>query len=213
VDGIHDLGGREGFGPVDVEPDEPAFHADWERRAFGVMVATFMLGVSNGGQFRHSIERMDALHYLSSRYYEHWITGLATRLVETGMVDEAELERRAGGPFPLSRPVLAPAADRGADTDRPRFATGDRVRVVARSHRGHTRLPHYVRGRAGTVMRVDRQYPVPDVEAHTPDGRARREAVYCVRFGGAELWGDDGAEPGATVCVDLWESYLEGAPT
>ena len=210
MDGIHDLGGREGFGPVDVEPDEPVFHAEWERRAFGMLLATFMLGVSNGGQFRHSIERMDALHYLSSRYYEHWITGLATRLVETGMVDADELQNRAGGPFPLSRPVLAPPVpDPGADVDQPRFATGDRVRVVSRSHRGHTRLPHYVQGRAGVVARVDGSFPVPDVEAHTPDGRARREPVYCVRFDTADLWGDGGTEPNAAVCVDLWESYLE----
>lgn len=211
MDGIHDLGGREGFGPVAVEPDEPVFHFEWERRAWGVSMATFVLGLHNGGQFRHSIERMDPVHYLTSRYYEHWITGVATRLVETGMVDHDELDRRVGGPFPLSNPVVAlPVTERGADVEAPRFAVGDPVRVRAVSRRGHTRAPQYVRGRAGTVVRIDGSHRVPDVEAHSPDGRAHREPVYCVRFEAAELWGDDDAGAGASVYVDLWESYLEG---
>ena len=212
MDGIHDLGGREGFGPVAVEPDEPVFHFPWERRAWGVSLATFVLGLHNGGQFRHSIERMDPVHYLTSRYYEHWITGITTRLVEIGMVDHDELERRAGGPFPVSNPMLVPPlVGRGADVDEPRFAIGDRVRVQAASHRGHTRAPQYVRGHVGTVVRIDGSRNVPDVEAHTPDGRARREPVYCVKFDAAELWGDDDGSANASVFVDLWESYLEGA--
>lgn len=207
MDRIHDLGGMEGFGPIAPEPDEPVFHFDWERRALGATFAGFALGLSNGGQFRHSIERMDPAHYLTSRYYEHWLTGVATRMVETGMVDAAELERRAGGAFPLSRPVAAPAAETGADVAEARFGVGATVRVVDRHTRGHTRCPGYVKGRAGVVARVDRPYPLPDVEAHSADGRAHREPVYCVRFETTELWGDD-AEPGA-VFVDLWESYLE----
>lgn len=207
MDGIHDLGGREGFGPVDVEPDEPGFHADWERRAWGVTTATFVLGLSNGGQFRHSIERMDPLHYLSSRYYEHWVTGVATRMVETGMADAAELERTAGGPFPLSRPVAATIHTKQAG-EHAGFAVGDVVRVNPQSHRGHTRAPQYVRGRTGTVVRVDGATQLPDIEAHSADGRAPSEPVYCVRFDAAELWGDS-AEPNAPVYIDLWQSYLE----
>ncbi len=107
VDGIHDLGGLEGFGPVVVERDEPVFHQDWERRVFRVNVAV-SLGVGpSGGAFRHSIERMDPAHYLTSSYYEHWLTGVSTLLVEAGLTSRAELDHRAGGTFPLSR------ADRG----------------------------------------------------------------------------------------------------
>jgi nitrile hydratase subunit beta len=205
MDGIHDLGGMEGFGPVEPEPDEPVFHADWERRAFGLTFATFAMGLSNGGQFRHSIERMDAVHYLTSRYYEHWITAVATRAVETGLVDRDDLEARAGGPFPLSRPVVAPVAvdprGDGAIVP-PRFTAGDRVRVRPIDTRGHTRCPRYVRGQVGTVVRVDITAAVPDIEAHTVDGRAHAEATYSVRF---EL-GDN-----ACVHVDLWDAYLEAA--
>src|ERR1700680_3672815 len=97
----------DGFGPVRIEPDEPLFRHEWERRALGVGMSAFVMGLSNGGEFRHSIERMDPGHYLGSPYYEHWITGIATRLVETGRVGPGELERLAGGPFPLSGPVRA----------------------------------------------------------------------------------------------------------
>jgi nitrile hydratase subunit beta len=206
MDGIHDLGGMDGFGPVAVEPSEPVFHATWERRALGVTMAAFALGVANGGEFRHSIERMAPAHYLASPYYEHWITGIATRLVETGHVPHADLERLVGGRFPLSGPVLAGAiTDPGDDVTEPRFGVGSTVRVRDRSPRGHTRCPRYVRGRTGTVVRLDGCWSVPDVEAHSP--LRRREPTYSVRFEAAELWGEE--QPGAAVHVDLWECYLE----
>ena len=208
MDGIHDLGGMEGFGPVRIEPDEPVFRDDWERRALGVGMSAFAMGLSNGGEFRHSIERMDPGHYLGSPYYEHWITGIATRLVETGRVAPGELEQRAGGPFPLSGPVLADRiVDVGDDVLRARFEIGDRVRVRDWHPHGHTRCPRYVRGKTGMVVRLDGSWSVPDVEAHS--GRRRHEPTYSVRFEVAELWGD--GQSGAAIHVDLWESYLEGA--
>jgi nitrile hydratase beta subunit len=206
VDGIHDLGGMQGFGPIEVEADEPVFHTDWERRALGCTFTGFVLGAANGGQFRHSIERMDPAHYLGSSYYEHWLTGTATRLVETGRLTVDELEERAGGRFPLSRPAIAaPEDDRSGTVAEPSFEVGRRVRVHDRHPFGHTRCPGYVRGKTGTVVRFDGVYSVPDVEAHS-DAR-RTEPTYCVRFDPVELWGDE--QGGDTVHVDLWESYLE----
>ena len=208
MDGIHDLGGMEGFGTVVAEPDEPVFHHPWERRALGLTMQTFVMGLNNGGEFRHSIERMAATHYLTSRYYEHWLTGVATRLVETGRAELRDLEDGAGGPFPLAGPVVAePVEDPGRDVLEPRFAVGSRVRVRDRRPRGHTRCPRYVRGRTGTVVRLDGSWSVPDVEAHSAGRRV--EPVYCVRFEAAELWGD--AQLGVTIHVDLWESYLAAA--
>jgi nitrile hydratase subunit beta len=207
MDGIHDLGGLAGFGPVEVEPDEPVFHAPWERAVVGLLVAVGSAGLHNGGRFRHSIERMDPAHYLSSSYYEHWLTGLATTVVERGVTDADDLEGRAGGRFPLSR------ADRGTGheldvtaSSTPRFAVGDAVRVRAWHPHGHTRAPRYVQGRRGVVVRVDGAFSVPDVEAHRDD--AVVNPTYSVRFEAAELWGE-GAEAGAAVHVDLWECYLE----
>ena len=104
MDGIHDLGGLEGFGPVEIEPDEPVFHEDWERRTFRISRAAGHGLRYSGGAFRHSIERMDPGHYLTSSYYEHWLTGISTLIVEAGLVTAEELDRRAGGRFPLSLP-------------------------------------------------------------------------------------------------------------
>ena len=202
MDGVHDLGGREGFGPVVAEPDEPVFHADWERRAWGLTMSTFVAGLSNGGQFRHAIERMDGVHYLSSPYYEHWITGVATRAVEDGVVGREELEEGAGGHFPVGRPTAETTAAPSASTV---FAVGDRVRVRDVRTLGHTRCPAYVRRRVGRVVRVDPPSSLPDLEAHSDERRL--ESVYSVRFEATELWG----EGDSAVHVDLWQSYLERA--
>jgi nitrile hydratase len=206
VDGIHDLGGMQGLGPVAHCPAEPVFGHRWQAVARALSGLIGRAVDASGGEFRHSIERMDPGHYLTSSYYEHWLTGAATLAVEHGLVTRAELEQRAGGQFPLSGPVLAaPVADPGPDVDEPRFAIGDRVRVRRWHPVGHTRCPRYVRGKVGTVVRIDGSFSVPDVEAH---GAARRhEPVYSVRFGAADVWGDD--QPGVTVNVDLWDSYLE----
>src|ERR1022692_204392 len=114
MDGIHDLGGMQGLGPVAHSPAEPVFHERWEAVARALMEAVAGAIDATGGEFRHSIERMDPGHYLTSGYYEHWLTAAATLAVEHGLVTRSELEARAGGRFPLSGPVLAPpVADPG----------------------------------------------------------------------------------------------------
>ena len=206
VDGIHDLGGMQGFGAVDHSPAEPVFRHRWEAVARALLAVVAGAAGASGGEFRHSIERMEPGHYLTSSYYEHWLTAAATLAVEHELVTRSDLEARAGGRFPLSGPALAPPiADAGPDVGRPRFAVGDRVRVREWHRPGHTRCPRYVRGKAGTVVRVDGTHSVPDIEAH---GTARRrEPTYSIRFEAAELWGD--GQRGAWVHVDLWDSYLE----
>jgi nitrile hydratase subunit beta len=207
VDGIHDLGGVEGFGPVEIEPDEPAFHEEWERRVFRLNIATIVALRPPGGAFRHGIERMDPAHYLNSSYYEHWLTGLSTLIVEAGLVSADELERRAGGRFPLSRPDRGtPSAQPEPDRTEPRFAVGDHVRVREWHPLGHTRAPRYVQGKRGTIVRSDGPVSVPDIEAH--GGGQVLDPTYSVRFTARELWGEGGAEH-EVVHVDLWERYLE----
>ena len=206
MDGIHDLGGRQGFGAVTHSPAEPAFHHHWEAVVRALLVVVAGAVEASGGEFRHSIERMEPGHYLTSSYYEHWLTAAATLAVEHGLVTHTELEARAGGRFPLSGPLLAPpVADGGADVGEPRFRAGDRVRVREWHSPGHTRCPGYVRGKAGTVVRVDGTHSVPDIEAHST-GR-RYEPTYSVRFDATDLWRD--GQYGVCVHVDLWDSYLE----
>src|ERR1700760_3848481 len=94
MNGVHDLGGMHGFGPIDPEANEPVFHNDWERRVFGVMIATFGGGHYNVDQFRHAIERMGSVEYLSHSYYEHWLSSLETLLTEGGAITKDELATR-----------------------------------------------------------------------------------------------------------------------
>ena len=207
MDGIYDLGGVAGFGAIEVESNEPTFHEDWEALAFRINVAAIgQLRVYNTDEYRHAIERMEPTHYLKARYYERVLTGAATLLVEKGLLDRADLERRAAGRFPLALPVRPNAEDGRPAPERPRFRRGARVRVRNDHRPGHTRVPRYVRGHAGVVLHVVPPFPYPDASAH---GLPRRkEATYHVAFQAADLWGED-AEPCAPVIVDLWESYLE----
>ena len=84
MDGIHDLGGRQGFGPV--VRDETVFHEDWERRVF----ALALIGrTANADAFRHSIERLDPVTYLTAGYYGRWLGGLERLVREMGDLPRA----------------------------------------------------------------------------------------------------------------------------
>src|SRR5260370_22772063 len=93
MNGAHDLGGMDGFGPINAEPEalEPVFHADWEKRVFGLVRALGPLGRWNGDMSRHARERQHPVDYLRHTYYENWLAGLEKLLVETDLVTAAEL--------------------------------------------------------------------------------------------------------------------------
>lgn len=208
MDGVHDLGGMNGFGRVEYEQNEPVFHAPWQATAFAInMVSIGALRAYNADQYRHSVERMTPAHYFRASYYERMLTGAATLLVEAGTIDLDDLERRAGGAFPLAQPN---ADDPMADlTPAPeaRFKVGDQVRVLDIHPHGHTRAPRFCRGRSGTVIRVAPKFTFPDTSAH---GRAhRKEHTYHVEFAASELWNEPDYGDRDTVVVDLWDSYLE----
>lgn len=209
MDGIHDLGGMQGFGPVVREENEPVFHEDWQRIAFGLMILPqAAIRANNADEYRHSVERMLPAHYLQSHYYERVLTGATTLLVEKGLVSLEELEARAGGVFPLSSPVSEdPLVDLPAQLEA-RFAVGDSVRVLNIHPSGHIRAPGFCRGKLGTVIHVAPTFSFPDTSAH--GGERRKEHTYHVEFESQTLWEDDGVE-GDTVIVDLWDSYLESA--
>jgi nitrile hydratase len=205
VDGIHDLGGMSGFGPVEIEKNEPVFHQPWEALGYALgALGGNVLRAFNIDEGRHAIERIEPRRYLASSYYERIITGVATLFVEKGILTHEELERRAGGAFPLARPVAPGAGDVPATPTR--FAVGDTVAVRDIHPAGHTRVPRYVRGKRGIVVHVAPPFTFPDAHAH---GRPKRkEPTYHVRFAARDLW-TDAAEENATVVVDLWQSYLE----
>jgi nitrile hydratase beta subunit len=204
MDGVHDLGGKQGFGPVRYTHDATAFHERWEVRVNSLYANAVRRGVFNMDEYRHAIERMDPRHYLTASYYERSLTSLATLCVEKGLFTREELERRAQGAFPLAMPS-APGC--GNVAGRQRFAVGDRVRVRDASVPGHMRMPGYVRGKSGVVVGVSPAYPFPDAHAHGV--RAEDEPTYDVRFRSEELW--PGSSDAALVHVGLFESYLEPA--
>ena len=88
---IHDVGGMQGFGPVEQEADEPPFHADWEAHVFALNRALIGRGVYNLDEFRDAIERMPPQQYLASSYYEKWFYAVTTLLVEKGVLSAREV--------------------------------------------------------------------------------------------------------------------------
>jgi nitrile hydratase subunit beta len=220
MNGPQDLGGQAGFGPVAREPDEPVFHAEWERRAMAVQIAASSMGHWPLDETRHARESLHPAEYYASSYYAIWTKALERLLLRHGFVTEAELTAgRALGPGTVPRRVLkaadvAAAIARGTPFGRdpqgraPAFAAGDRVRTRNMHPRGHTRLPRYARGKLGTVETVQGFHVFPDTNAHG-HGEAP-QWLYTVVFSASELWGADG-DPGGSVSIDAWESYLEPA--
>lgn len=204
MDGIHDLGGKQGYGPVRYALDATAFHAPWEVRANSLYAFAVRAGLFNMDEYRHAIERMDPRHYLTASYYERSLTAMLTLCVEKGVVSRDELERRANGTVPLAQPS---APGRGNAAGRERFQPGDRVRVKLDFVPGHIRLPGYIRGKVGTVVGESPAYPFPDAHAHGIP--AEDEPTYDVRFRAEDLW-PNGCDP-ALVHVGVFQSYLERA--
>ncbi len=224
MDGIHDLGGMHGFGPIEVEENEPVFHAPWEGRVVGLFIPLLLQGYFNLDAFRHGIETMDPSRYLTASYFERWLASIEKNLVRAGTIRAEELEDRARAlvsdrdaprtvqPRAASPPASArrPQQGFGRDVGSPaRYRAGDAVRARNLHPAGHTRLPRYARGKRGHVARVYPGFVFPDTNAH---GKGENpQYLYNVRFDGRELWGD-AAEPGASVSLDLFESYLEPQP-
>jgi nitrile hydratase len=202
MDGMHDLGGKQGFGAVRFRVNAPVFHAEWEKRVNALYSLAVRRGIFNMDEYRHAIERMQPRHYLTASYYERTLTSLATLCVEKGVATHQELEDLAGGAFPLSEPS---APGRTNLPDRQSFAVGDRVRVRNDFFAGHVRMPGYIRGKPGTVVGVTPAYPFPDAHAHGV--KAQNEPTYDVAFRSEDLW--PGASDKATVHVGVFESYLE----
>jgi nitrile hydratase len=227
MDGIHDLGGMHGFGPVEAEPDEPVFHEIWEGRLFAMRVSFPGLFGRPGGA-RYAIERLDPAFQLSAGCYEKWLESFVAGLIARGVITSEELVGRADfyaenpdAPVPrnespeqaaqalarLQRRLTLHHAELAVT---PRFKPGDLVRVHNDHPAGHTRLPRYVRGRSGTIHRYYGVHDFPDHE-HADDPVPPPQPMYNVRFAMQELWGAS-AEPGEYLYVDISESHLEAAP-
>lgn len=219
MNGAQDLGGMMGFGPVIPEPDEPYFHAEWEKRVLAVTVAMGATGFWNLDQSRHARESLPPADYLSFSYYEIWLAGLIRLLEERALVTEAELEAakmlNAAEPAKriLTLDILEKVLATGGPVDRdvptqPGFAVGDRITTKNLHPFAHTRLPRYVRARPGVIHAVHGAHVFPDSNAKGLGEDP--QWLYSVAFSASDLWGPE-ADPTLTVHVDLWEPYLERA--
>jgi nitrile hydratase len=222
MNGAHDLGGMHGLGPINPEPEaeEPVFHADWEKRVFGLTLAAAFPGKWNIDMSRYARERQHPIDYLRHTYYENWLAGLEKLLVEAELVNPEELKTgKAAGPADEPIQQRALKAEEVAETiakgspvamtisTLPRFKSGDSVRAVNRHPTGHTREPRYVRGRMGVIHEYHGAHVFPDRNA---EGSKEGRHLYSVRFSAKALWGE--SAPGRNaIYVDLWEDYLEAA--
>lgn len=217
MNGIHDMGGMHGFGPVTPEENEPVFHETWEGRVFGLRVhLRERFGDLNIDYRRHQIERLRPDLYLRASYYQRWLETLLKDCVRNGLIDEAELRlinqgrapaRRAVETKPAPQPQATPGYARPINTP-PAFKIGDAVRGRNLHVSGHTRLPRYARGKQGIVVVDHGGFVFPDENAALAGENPQR--LYTVKFTARELWGD-AAHAKDTVRIDLWESYLEPA--
>jgi len=216
MNGVHDLGGMHGMGPIAPERDEPVFHTAWEGRAFGLTRAMGGLGLWSLDASRFQRERIAPADYFRLNYYERWIAALEALMLEHGLVTRAEIDHgRADPGATLRRPALTadqvPALiARGVPTRRDvaataRFGVGQRVHARNINPVAHTRLPRYVRGKTGTVDRDHGVFVFPDTNAMRQGEKPQH--LYSVRFAARELWGDEAGRRDF-VFLDLWDDYL-----
>jgi nitrile hydratase subunit beta len=223
MNGVHDLGGMHGFGPVNREHNEPVFHSEWEKRVFGMVLTAMGRRVCNVDEFRRAIEHMPPAGYLAATYYEKWLHALESLLVEKGVATREEIVAgHAAAPAP-AKPAGSLEGDGGGNdavesfdssavklrfdkSYRPRFKVGDRVVARNFNPEHHTRLPRYARGKRGVIRYDQGVFVFPDTHAHGKGGKPQH--VYTVVFDAKELWGAD-HNARAPVYLDCWEDYLE----
>jgi nitrile hydratase len=215
MNGVHDMGGMQDFGPVISESNEPVFHASWEGRVLGMQRAMGYVGLWNIDMSRAATESLPPHLYLGVSYYEKWLLGLENRLIAHDLVsaDEIQAGHSLRAAKALKRKLMPADIDtmtRGSFARPPaqpaRYKPGARVRAKNINPPTHTRLPRYVRGHVGTIEAVRGCHVFPDAvvkgEGENP------QWLYTVVFDGRVLWGDD-ADPTLKVSVEAWEPYLE----
>ncbi len=219
MNGIHDMGGMHGMGSIQIEKNEPVFHASWEGRIYAITRALrdarFNIDVS-----RHGIEQIPPADYLRMSYYERWVTREVELLVRLGIVTREEIESGHAAPdSKKATPALSAARaektalirgtfSRGEPKAVAHFKVGHRVRARNMNPVGHTRLPRYARGKTGVVARHHGIFVFPDTNAELRGEQPQH--LYSIRFAARELWGET-ASGRDSVYIDMWDSYLEHA--
>jgi len=218
MNGVHDMGGLECYGPVVAKPDE-LFHEPWERDVLALTLAMGATGSWNLDQSRSARESLPPDDYLTIGYYRIWLSALETLLVTHKLLSRDELAQATiiDPPRQLNRILAAEEVPtvlaKGAPVSRTvttaaAFAVGDKVQVRNRHIKSHTRLPAYIRNRTGVIHRIHGAHIFPD--SHAIGIGEDPHWLYNVRFDAAELWGQPRTQASA-VHVDCWEPYLRAA--
>ena len=221
MNGLHDIGGMHGFGLVEIDPNEPVFHAPWEGRVFALLLTM-------GGHFKLTLDRsrfiMESFppyDRVALGYYERWVNRLFLVGEMRGIMSNAEVAACKAGRAPAAAPAGVKALTRSDVTglfntirsscrpisEAPAFRIGETVRAKEMNPKGHTRIPRYVRGKVGVIVNDHGGHVFPDTNAQDPP-REDPCRLYTVKFAATELWGED-VNARDSVCVDLWERYLE----
>ncbi len=219
MNGVHDMGGQHGLGPIEAPADEPLFHAPWEARVLALTLAMAAWGRWTLDASRHQRELIPGPDYLAMSYYEKWLTGLIALMTTRGLITDEELASGVPAPGavkaspPLTADSVAAVIAKGGPSRRDVaapgwFQVGDKVRTRNINPTGHTRLPRYARGRLGVIERDHGAHVLPDTNAHGLGEQPER--LYGVAFTARELWGED-ARGGDSLHLDLWDRYLEPA--
>lgn len=217
MDGIHDLGGKQGFGPIEVDDAGTPFHHDWEGREWGIAQCARTPGITIDW-WRHCRELIMPEDYLGRPYFDSWAQTDFATYIEAGWMtlDEIDAGRclensPAGEPPPPMTVEQVLAEDRAhafrfdAEIEAmPYYSVGQQIRAARNGFAGHTRLPQYVRGRLGIIHAYHGAHVFPDLSAQ---GEEVHQPLYSVMFEAAELW-PEAAGSKDRVYLDLWESYL-----
>ena len=217
MNSAHDLGGMMGFGPIEHEPADPNFHAEWEERVFALTLAVGATGSWNIDISRHARESLLPAQYLSSSYYRIWLDGLEKLMLDAGLVNEQEIAdgKQAIPAKPVKNILTAekvmPAMMSGSPYDREtqaeqQFAVGDSVSAKNINPKTHTRIPRYVRGKTGEVDKIHGCHVFPD--SNSLGLGEDPQWLYRVKFTAREIWGAEHSLKDL-IFVDLWEPYLE----
>jgi nitrile hydratase beta subunit len=230
MNGIHDVGGMDGFGPVVREENEPVFHEAWEGRLRAIHQLVMRKHKAyHLDESRYYVERIHPVYYLSASYYQLWLLRTERQLIDKGILTEEEIRAREAELRPgyQSASTLLPyrkvldlvysdkrayvhstidTAVKNESDVIPGFSTGMTVRVKQMSPLGHNRAPRYVRGKRGVIEAIHGTFALPDVKVE--NGTDLYQTVYRVRFDAQELWGED-ASPQDKVYIEMWEDYLE----
>ena len=219
MNGVHDMGGIQNMGPIELEDNEPVFHYEWEGRVFALNMATGPPRLWNLDMKRQATESMQPPErYLGASYYERWLESLIKLFKERGVITEEEL---VTGKIKLKEITEMPSAAspdevlalmgkgrsaRVKTNIKPRFKVGDKIVTRNINIPTHTRLPRYVRGKCGRIERDHGVFIFPDT--HSQNWEQSPQHVYVVSFTARELWGPD-ASLRDKVLVDLWDSYMD----